>query len=99
MVHTPLDSSELDSVSVLTVLHFVISTVGDRGSVSWDVILCSPKTIALITSVDLCFRTFFHEGTLTLIFLIPKNPTYENRNSKTKYKLKYEMTQTKQHLI
>jgi len=58
MSHTPLDSSGFDSVCVLTVLYFVISTVGDWGLVSWDVILCSPKTVALITSVDLCSVLF-----------------------------------------
>jgi hypothetical protein len=101
MNHTPLNSSGLDSVSVLSVLHLVISTVGDWCSVSWDVIprVCCPKTVALITSVDLCFRTVFHIGTLTLIFLIPKTATYGNRNSTTKYKLKYEMTKTKRDLV
>ena len=74
MSHTPLDSAGLVSVSMPTVLHLVISTVGDWGSGSWDVTLRSPKTVALVTSVGLCFRTFFHEGTLTLIFLMPKNP-------------------------
>jgi len=99
--HTPFNSSGLDSFSVLTVLHLVISTVGDWGSVSCDVILrvCCPKTVALITSVDLCFRTVFHKGTLTLIFLIPKTATCENRNSTTEYKLKYEMTKTKRDLV
>ena len=64
MSHTALDLSWLDSFSLLTVLHIVFSTVGDWSSVSWDAIVCSPKTVALITSVDLCFRAFFHEGTL-----------------------------------